>query len=104
MKTARGFTARGGSNPSSSAIIHKWFSVNKDRKVSKDTFPTRCRVYAAVRLTKKNNLSLHGSVAQSVEQRTENPCVGGSIPSRATLIRKGKTSGRLVFFMFEILT
>ncbi len=22
-----------------------------------------------------------GSVAQSVEQRTENPCVGGSIPS-----------------------
>ena len=26
-----------------------------------------------------------GSVAQSVEQRTENPRVGGSIPSRATL-------------------
>ena len=25
-----------------------------------------------------------GSVAQLVEQRTENPCVGGSIPSRAT--------------------
>jgi len=25
----------------------------------------------------KNN----GSIAQSVEQRTENPCVGGSIPS-----------------------
>ncbi len=23
----------------------------------------------------------YGSVAQSVEQRTENPCVGGSIPS-----------------------
>ncbi len=27
---------------------------------------------------------LLGSVAQSVEQRTENPRVGGSIPSRAT--------------------
>jgi hypothetical protein len=27
-----------------------------------------------------------GSVAQSVEQRTENPCVGGSIPSRATIL------------------
>ena len=27
----------------------------------------------------------YGSVAQSVEQRTENPCVGGSIPSRATI-------------------
>ncbi len=26
----------------------------------------------------------HGAVAQSVEQRTENPCVGGSIPSRTT--------------------
>ncbi len=25
-----------------------------------------------------------GSVAQLVEQWTENPCVGGSIPSRAT--------------------
>jgi hypothetical protein len=26
-----------------------------------------------------------GSVAQLVEQRTENPCVGGSIPPRATI-------------------
>lgn len=25
-----------------------------------------------------------GPVAQSVEQRIENPCVGGSIPSQAT--------------------
>ncbi len=31
------------------------------------------------------NFILNGSVAQSVEQRTENPCVGGSIPSRATI-------------------
>ena len=30
-------------------------------------------------------MSSNGSVAQSVEQRTENPCVGGSIPSRATI-------------------
>jgi hypothetical protein len=28
----------------------------------------------------------YGSVAQSVEQRTENPRVGGSIPSRATML------------------
>ena len=28
---------------------------------------------------------MDGSVAQSVEQRTENPCVGGSIPPEATL-------------------
>ena len=26
-----------------------------------------------------------GAVAQSVEQRTENPCVGGSIPPHTTL-------------------
>ena len=31
-----------------------------------------------------------GSVAQTVEQRTENPCVGGSIPSRATIKRFNK--------------
>jgi hypothetical protein len=29
-----------------------------------------------------------GSIAQSVEQRTENPRVGGSIPSRATILKK----------------
>jgi hypothetical protein len=27
----------------------------------------------------------YGLVAQSVEQWTENPCVGGSIPSQATM-------------------
>ena len=27
---------------------------------------------------------LEGAVAQSVEQRTENPCVGGSIPPHTT--------------------
>ena len=30
----------------------------------------------------------NGLVAQSVEQRTENPCVGGSIPSQATISKK----------------
>ena len=29
---------------------------------------------------------LFGSVAQSVEQGTENPCVGGSIPTEATIL------------------
>ena len=31
------------------------------------------------------NLLDHGQVAQLVEQGTENPCVGGSIPSLATI-------------------
>jgi hypothetical protein len=32
-----------------------------------------------------------GPVAQSVEQRIENPCVGGSIPPRATNLKAAKT-------------
>jgi hypothetical protein len=42
-----------------------------------------------------NNL-IYGSVAQSVEQRTENPCVGGSIPSRA--IKKKSLQRQTLFF------
>ena len=30
----------------------------------------------------------YGQIAQSVEQRTENPRVGGSIPSLATILRQ----------------
>jgi hypothetical protein len=33
----------------------------------------------------------YGDVAQLVEQRTENPCVGGSIPSITTLKNQGVT-------------
>ena len=36
-----------------------------------------------------NPISGAGAVAQSVEQRTENPCVGGSIPSYTTRTKKG---------------
>jgi hypothetical protein len=32
-------------------------------------------------------LAVIGQVAQLVEQRTENPCVGGSIPPLATIFR-----------------
>ena len=37
-----------------------------------------------------------GSVAQSVEQRTENPRVGGSIPSRATILKSYADLAQLV--------
>ena len=37
-----------------------------------------------------------GSVAQSVEQRTENPRVGGSIPSRATILKSQADLAQLV--------
>jgi hypothetical protein len=33
---------------------------------------------------KPGRTGLDGAVAQSVEQRTENPCVGGSIPPHTT--------------------
>jgi hypothetical protein len=39
-----------------------------------------------------------GDVAQSVEQRTENPCVGGSIPS-ITTEKKGSFCFPFLFFM-----
>src|SRR5258706_7786218 len=35
-----------------------------------------------------------GWIAQSVEQRTENPCVGGSIPSPATNLRPQRSEGK----------
>ena len=38
-------------------------------------------------------LHKYGSVAQQVEQRTENPCRAGSIPARPT-ISASRTSGR----------
>jgi hypothetical protein len=38
-----------------------------------------------------------GLVAQLVEQRIENPCVGGSIPPRATKKIKGLASARPFF-------
>jgi hypothetical protein len=37
----------------------------------------------------------YGAVAQSVEQRTENPCVGGSIPPHTTAL---KTSSAMMGF------
>ena len=40
---------------------------------------------------------LSGFIAQSVEQRTENPCVAGSIPAEATIF-KGNTSIQCSFF------
>ena len=34
----------------------------------------------------RRNRHFFGSIAQSVEQRTENPCVAGSIPAGATIL------------------
>ena len=45
----------------------------------------------------------HGSLAQSVEQGTENPCVGGSIPLGATM-KKNKLKQRFGFFCVKKTT
>ena len=44
---------------------------------------------------------LFGQVAQMVEQRTENPCVAGSIPALATLSLAGelRESNGIGFFL-----
>ncbi len=34
--------------------------------------------------TRKHKTTKHGAIAQLVEQRTENPCVPGSIPGGTT--------------------
>jgi hypothetical protein len=44
-----------------------------------------------------------GLVAQSVEQRIENPCVGGSIPPRATKNLKALISQEIKAFLFFAL-
>ncbi len=41
-----------------------------------------------------------GAIAQLVEQRTENPCVAGSIPAGTTLKPETKVSGFFVFNNF----
>jgi putative endonuclease len=47
-------------------------------------------------------LQKDGAVAQSVEQRTENPCVGGSIPPHTTEI-PGKCRGFCIMYTVYIL-
>ena len=57
-------------------IISKWVCILNEK------------VYFCIPLKQKNNrfaVLRYGAVAQSVEQKTENLCVGGSIPSYTTL-------------------
>jgi hypothetical protein len=42
-------------------------------------------------------LKIEGDVAQLVEQRTENPCVGGSIPSITTFKQKSRFNAGFFF-------
>ena len=46
----------------------------------------------------------NAQVAQSVEQRTENPRVGGSIPSLSTILRPDEKSSRPFIFAAYVTT
>ena len=43
---------------------------------------------------------MEGAVAQLVEQRTENPCVAGSIPAHTT--KPLNNSGVFLFYVFRL--
>lgn len=45
----------------------------------------------------------NGALAQLVEQRTENPCVRGSIPRVGTNKKKKDSKKLLSFFMYKIV-
>ena len=64
-----------GSNPASATILVPWCS-GYHVCLSRRRSPVR---------TRSGPPFIIGSVAQSVEQGTENPCVGGSIPLGATI-------------------
>ena len=53
-----------------------------DKSVDKWVFPKLANLQTL-------GITSIGQIAQLVEQRTENPCVGGSIPPLATAISKG---------------
>ena len=53
----------------------------------------RCGIPISIGKRMKILVSPEGAVAQSVEQRTENPCVGGSIPPHTTFDLRSFSEG-----------
>ena len=124
MKTGRSLTRRRGSNPFSSATlilylvfyIARWSSLvarwahNPEVVGSNPARATNGPVVQwlpRLPVTQKvagpipvRTAIFFGSVAQSVEQGTENPCVGGSIPLGATIFEKVHLCG---FFILKSL-
>ena len=113
LKTERSRKRRRGSNPFSSAILY----LSRDGAVWSLVGLITRRSLVQIRLPQPWFVSLeaydvclsrrrprvripyeppsYGSIAQSVEQRTENPCVTGSIPVGATIEK--------FFELFELL-
>ena len=79
-----------GSNPAGRAIVS---SIAYDVIMEIQNFHSQILV-----------LFKNGQVAQSVEQRTENPCVGGSIPPLATIKNKHLENYSISAFLFCVLS
>jgi hypothetical protein len=79
-----------GSNPVGVMVFDCWQATGKSSLLADDQYKNGL-VVQLVRMPachaggrgfeSRPDRHTYGSVAQSVEQRTENPCVGGSIPS-----------------------
>ena len=52
-------------------------------------------MYLCIALINNGEANKNGFLAQLVEQRTENPCVPGSIPGETTIIKHNKTNKSL---------
>ena len=85
--------------PSISSVTIDCFKRASFSKASDTVQPLRL---SGLSPTPKLNYSVRseslGWVAQLVEQRTENPCVGGSIPPPATTSQKAVNTGILFHF------
>ena len=123
LKTDRPRKRRRGSNPFSSAILK--FNTSRDRAAWQLVGLITRRSQVQILLPQpfgsvvqrsitsachaedrgfKSLRNRHGSIAQLVEQRTENPCVTGSIPVGATRenLRRLLQSFFILHFFFSI--
>ncbi len=61
-----------------------------------------CTIQKAYYICTRNKAIATGALAQLVEQRTENPCVPGSIPGGTT--SKIKTSIKIEVFLYHLFS
>ena len=54
------------------------------------------KTYSFVSIICIQSSNLIAQIAQSVEQRTENPCVGGSIPPLGTISQAASTNIKII--------
>src|SRR5207245_1202594 len=58
-------------------------------------------IFYCLKTSQPTMLFCFGQIAQLVEQRTENPCVAGSIPVLAKFFEFGKKESKLLCFRLE---